>query len=241
MLPIIQKEPDFIVVNKPSGILVHPVRGGAFEGTVVGELIHDYPEIKNVGDKPDERPGIVHRLDKDTSGVLLVCRTQTFFEFMKAQFQAHTIQKTYLALVHGRPSRVGKVDKPIGLRSGTTKRSVSARNMKMVKPALTEYETLESYAIGEEMYSFVQLIPRTGRTHQLRVHMAAIGCPVVGDPLYGREKNVWNLKRQFLHAASLGFDMPNGEHVKIEAELPQELMVVVEDLRKNFEKVGPAS
>lgn len=231
MFAILKTEPEFIAVDKPAGVLVHPVAGGVLEGTIAGEALSAYPEIANVGDAPKERPGIVHRLDRDTSGVLVICRTQPFFEYLKGQFQEHKVKKTYMALVHGRPAQKGKIDKPIGLRSGTTKRSASAKKMKMVKPALTEYETLSSYAQGDEMYSLVRLVPKTGRTHQLRVHLAAIGCPVVGDPLYGREKNQWNLKRQFLHAASLEFMMPDGRPMRIESELPKELKEILNHLK----------
>jgi len=136
-LRVIYEDKNLIAINKPAGILVHKVAGSKIntqENTIVSWLLYHYPEIKFVGDVPAERPGIVHRLDKDTSGILIVARNQESFEYLKKLFQNHEIKKTYLALVFGKMGqRQGVINKPIGLRSGTTKRSVSARNMKMVK------------------------------------------------------------------------------------------------------------
>lgn len=230
--PIIE-ESEFIVLDKPAGVLIHPVLEGADQtGTVTGWLLEHYPEVKTVGDKPTVRPGIVHRLDKGTSGVLLVCRTQAFFDYMKTQFQTHTVRKSYLALVYGVPKSDGVIDRPIGLRSGSIRRSVSAKKMKMIKPAVTEYKTLQTFDYEGEKYSLVRLIPKTGRTHQLRVHMASIGCPVVGDPLYGREKNTLGLARQFLHAERMEFTTPDGRRIHAETKLPAELKTILD----NFEK-----
>lgn len=224
------EEPDFVVLDKPAGVLIHPVvESGDQEGTITGWLLEHYPEVKTVGDKPSVRPGIVHRLDKGTSGVLLVCRTQAFFDYIKAQFQTHTVRKSYLALVYGVPKPEGVIDRPIGLRSGSIKRSVSAKKMKMIKPAVTEYRTLQIFERDGEKYSLVRLAPKTGRTHQLRVHMASIGCPVVGDPLYGREKNTLGLTRQFLHAESMEFTAPDGQKIHVEAGLPVELKKILDN------------
>ncbi len=174
-----------------------------------------------------ERPGIVHRLDRDTSGVLLVARTQAAFEYLKGLFQRHEVRKTYLALVYGKLGGSGVIDTPIGLRSGTVRRSVRAKDMKMVRPAVTEYQTLQTFQKNGEPFSLVRLVPKTGRTHQLRVHLASIGHPVVGDQLYGRRKDPLGVGRQFLHAASLEFTTRAGERVLVEAGMPSDLRRVL--------------
>jgi len=182
----------------------------------------------------------VHRLDRDTSGVLLVARTQPFFEYMKRLFQAHEVEKTYLALVHGRVKGPGVINTPIGLRAGSVKRSVRARHMKMVKEAITEYRPLKVFERlgGGELFTLVELTPRTGRTHQLRVHLASIGHPVVGDALYGVKGNPLGLPRHFLHAESIAFSLPaqaglpNGKRMRFDAELPDDLKYIVDGLRE---------
>ncbi|MDO8469483.1 MAG: RNA pseudouridine synthase [bacterium] len=235
-------------------------------------VLASYPEVAEVGDRgptggstsldtardgsltaggpPDrlavsavERPGIVHRLDRDTSGVLVIARTQQFFEYLKGCFQRHEVKKRYQALVWGEPPRSGTIDAPIGLKSGTTKHSVNvhrglgpdgrrgAKNLKMVRPALTEYRTLESFESPHGTFSLVELEPKTGRTHQLRVHMASIGHPIVGDALYTRRKDPWNLGRHFLHAGSIEFTLPDGKRVRFDADLPPELERVLAELR----------
>ena len=180
-----------------------------------------------MGDAPQIRPGIVHRLDKDTSGVLIAARNQKFFDYLKNLFQNHEVKKTYLALVWGELKSGGVIEKPIGLKPGTVKRSVRARNMKMIKEAVTEYKPLNFLGKNGEKFTLVKLMPKTGRTHQLRVHMASINHPVVGDSLYGPKTNPWNLNRQFLHAESVEFTSAEGKRVKIEAGLPEELQKIL--------------
>jgi 23S rRNA pseudouridine1911/1915/1917 synthase len=241
-IKVILEAPEFIAISKPAGVLVHPVRGPiggrqsrrerteAVLSTVVDWLRGRYPEVFEVGDNREERPGIVHRLDKDTSGVLIVARTQAFFDYLKALFQLHEVAKTYLALVWGRTLPRGVIDKPIGLKPGTVKHSTVARKMKMVKSATTEYKTLWTKPSGDGEYSFVRLTPKTGRTHQLRVHMASIGHPIVGDTLYSTRTNPWGLTRQFLHAESIEFSAPGGKRVRIEAGLPPELTAIIKKI-----------
>lgn len=229
----IYEEKDFAVINKPAGVLVHVLKmGDHSKNTVAGWALSRYPEIKSVGDAPGTRPGIVHRLDRETSGVMLIARTQAFFGYFKTLLQKHEVSKTYLALVWGHPKEKGVVNKPIGLRSGSTKRSVSARKMKMVKEAVTQYKTLRHFEYRGDQFAWVELSPKTGRTHQLRVHMASIGAPIVGDALYGREGNPLGLKRQALHAASLEFVSLRGKRVKFEADLPADLKKVLNLLKK---------
>ncbi len=228
---IIYETNDFLAINKPAGVLVHPGRPGEIEeGTIVGWLRQEYPEIKGVGDEPQFRPGIVHRLDKDTSGILLIAKNQTSFEHLKHLFQTRDIKKAYLALVYGRVVGKGTIDKPIGIKSGSVKRSVNAKDMKMVKEAVTEYRAVKLFQKGA--YTLLRVSPKTGKTHQIRVHLASIGHPIVGDMLYGRKKdNFLGLTRQFLHAESIEFTAPDGSRVHLEAELPS-------DLEEALEKAG---
>jgi len=233
-LSIVLEEPDFVIVNKPIGILVHgSSHHPSDEITMVDLLRKKYPEINTVGDEPQFRPGIVHRLDRDTSGVLVVARTQEFFSYMKDLLQNRIAQKTYIALVHGAFERKnGVIDMPIGLKPGTTKRSTRARNMKMIKPAITEYKTVEQFEYEGERFSLVELFPKTGRTHQLRVHLASVNHAIVGDQMYGRKENPWGLSRQFLHADSIEFELPSGKRIRASADLPEDLADVLKKLRK---------
>ncbi len=222
-MQIIYETNDFLAINKSAGVLVHPGRPGeSEEGTVVGWLREKYPEIKGIGDEPEFRPGIVHRLDKDTSGILLIAKNQLSFEHLKHLFQTRGIEKTYLALVYGKVMGKGKIDKPIGIQSGSVKRSVNAKNMKMVKEAVTEYRAVKLFRKG--LFTLLRVSPKTGKTHQIRVHLASIGHPIVGDELYGKKKEeTFGLTRQFLHAESIEFTAPDGSRVHLEAELPSDL------------------
>lgn len=231
-LEVIFENNDMLAVNKPAGILVHPVIG-LNKKTLVDFLVTKHPEIKKVGDEPKMRPGIVHRLDKDTSGVVLVAKTQDFFDYIKKMFQNHEVKKEYVALVHGHVPEKGVINTPIGLKPGTVKRTVRAKSIKMVKDAITEYLLADHFLFGGEKFSLVRLIPKTGRTHQLRVHLSSINFPIVGDQLYGKRKNPWNLNRQFLHAESIEFNLLGGERIKIEADMPEELKKILKELKNH--------
>ena len=180
-----------------------------------------------MGDAPEIRPGIVHRLDKDTSGVILIAKNQRYFEYLKKLFQTGQIKKTYLALVWGEVKpKTGEIAKPISLKSGGVKRTVWKG--KMEKEAITEYKVIKSIKyqisnIKEEVFSLVEAMPKTGRTHQIRIHLASIGHPIVGDSLYGKKTNPFGLARQFLHAESLEFPVEEKRMIKVEAELSEEL------------------
>ncbi|MEK7077159.1 MAG: RluA family pseudouridine synthase [Patescibacteria group bacterium] len=245
---VIYEDENFIALNKPAGLLVHSQKIKSQkskvkieEATLVDWLLDRYPGIKTIGDDPETRPGIVHRLDRDTSGVLLVAKTQKSFEYLKSLFQKREIKKTYLAWVLGVPKeKCGVINTPIGIQSGSTKRSV--RSAKMSKPAVTRYKVLQQRAYGkEQIASLLEVMPETGRTHQIRVHLASIGHPVAGDPLYGRKLAVrsWQLgvskkknelttnhqlltTRLMLHALSVEFTAQDGKRLKIEAEPPPE-------------------
>lgn len=216
---VIYEEKDFLVINKPAGLIVH----GAHP-SVVDWLLKNYPEVKAVGDNLINRPGIVHRLDKDTSGVMIIPRAQAAFLYFKKAFQAHEVKKTYLALVYGEPrEHEGVINKPIGLVPDSVRRTVFVKRAKMVKEAVTNYTVMKTFEIGSVKVSLVRAEPLTGRTHQIRVHLASIGCPIVGDALYGPKKPAIALPRQFLHADSIEFTTPSGKRLTISADMPEEL------------------
>lgn len=231
---IAYEDSDFLIVNKPAGLLVHQIKGGKGE-TLVDWLLERYPEIRTVGDQPDERPGIVHRLDRDTSGVIVVARNKNAFDYLKKLFESGEVRKKYLCLVLGRVTPpFGIIDKPIGLKSGTTKRTAVLKKVKMVKPALTAYKTLRHGSVGGAEVALLEVFPKTGRTHQIRVHLNSIGHPVIGDALYGRSKRTVSvaeslgLKRQFLHAESIEFTGPKGERVAVSVDLSEDLALALE-------------
>lgn len=229
MIRIIHTEPDFIVLAKPAGLAVHG--GAGVRGkTLVDWLIARYPEIKTVGDDPKTRPGIVHRLDKDTSGVMVVARNQEAFEALKRLFKNRLIEKTYLALVVGAPKkRSGSIDAPIGRSvARPTTRSAGPR-ARGARAAVTEYRTLERLGA----YSLLAVKPKTGRMHQIRVHLASLGTPVAGDNTYGGARAALpGLTRQFLHAWRLDFSYPPGRHWQFETALPEDLDRILKGLRR---------
>lgn len=228
---IIYEDKNFIVVNKPAGLPVHA--GGSVKfGTLVEWLVGKYPEIKKIGDDPEVRPGIVHRLDKETSGVMVVARNPESFAALKNLFKTRQAEKKYIALVRGRiTKKSGKIELPIGvLKSHGVKRTVFAKAGKAMKTAITEFRVLERFRDT----TLVEARPKTGRMHQIRVHFAAIGHPVLGDRLYGgRITATEGPGRQFLHAASLSFSYPEGRRFTFEVSLPKDLKLFLAELRKN--------
>lgn len=233
---IIYEDKNLIALNKPAGLLVHPIKKFEDKDTLVSWLVKKYPEMKKVGDDPENRPGIVHRLDQDTSGVMVVARNQKTFLYLKGLFQNHEVKKIYQAMVWGeikKPS--GIIDRPLGLKSGTLKRTTRTKGTAMIKDAITIYRVLGLYSLPNEheKFTLVEAEPKTGRTHQIRVHLASIGHPIVGDAVYTKRKSPKFLKRQFLHAGLLELIMPNGKPAKFTAELPPDL-----DL-KQFSPVSP--
>lgn len=227
-LTIIYEDKNFLVLNKPAGVSVHGginVKGE----TVADRLIEKYPEIRKVGDNPKERPGIVHRLDKDTSGVMVAARNQRTFEDLKQLFKERKVAKKYLALVFSSPGKKsGIIDAPIGrLIKNPLKRGVGVK-IRGARNAITKYKVLER--LGG--YSLLEVEPKTGRMHQIRVHLASIGCPVAGDKTYGGKRAVLEgLNRQFLHAYSLEFSLAAGQRWHFEAALPEDLDAVLKRLR----------
>lgn len=228
---IIHEQKDFLVVNKGPGTLVHRTALSA-EPALADVLSETYPEMRHVGDAPTLRPGVVHRLDRDTSGIVVFARTQSFFEYLKKLFQTKEVKKTYRALAWGAAAPKGIINAPIGLKPGTTKRSVRAKNMKMVKEALTEYALEKLYSYDDQKFSLLKIFPHTGRTHQIRVHLLSIHHPVVGDTLYGWRENPFGLHRQFLHADTIEFPLPSGSRVSFGCDFPPDLLVIIKKLEK---------
>ena len=220
-LNILYNDEHVLAINKPAGLVVHPGAGQA-QNTLVNGLIYHYPALKEL----DEiRPGIVHRLDKETSGVILVARTETALNNLQTQFKTRQVDKRYLALVHGTPKALeGIIDVPL------KRDSVQRQRMTVHpegKPARTHYRVQESFS----QYSLLDIKLETGRTHQIRVHLSWLGHPVVGDSRYGRRKTHLPLKRQFLHAYQISFTHPHSNTpLKLEAPLPEDLSQLLEDL-----------
>ncbi len=221
-LNILYEDDDVLVVDKPAGLTVHPAPGHPSH-TLVNAVLSHLPDLPDTGDP--QRPGIVHRLDKDTSGVMLVAKTIAAHTNLKEQFKARSVAKTYLALVQGHLSpQDGAIEAPIGRDSRHRERmSVVAENRG--KEARTEYHVINY--IGN--YTLLEIRPETGRTHQIRVHLKAIGYPIVGDKVYGVKSP--HLTRQFVHASRLGFKLPStGEYVEFNADLPQDLTQALEKI-----------
>lgn len=219
---IIFENEDVLVLNKPSGLSVHG-DGVNKEFTLSDWILKNYPELSSVGEpmvnqKGEEivRPGIVHRLDKETSGVLIVAKNQNTFLFLKKQFQERTTQKTYKALVHGNPKSVsGEITLPIG-RSTQDPRKRAAKKTGKVRDAHTVYRVIKNY----KEYSLLEVHPLTGRTHQIRVHLNSIGYPVVCDTLYSKFACPHELGRLALHAEKLAIELPKEGVQEFLAPLP---------------------
>jgi 23S rRNA pseudouridine1911/1915/1917 synthase len=211
-IEILYEDASVIAVNKPAGLVVH-AGAGAYSGTLVNRLVHHFGTLSKVGG--ELRPGIVHRLDRGTSGVMLVARTDAAHRALAAQFAGRTTEKTYLALVEGRVNaESGRVTKPIA-RDPVHRTRMTAR-LEHGRDALTEYRVLRRF----EKFTYLEVRIGTGRTHQIRAHLASIRHPVAGDKLYGAQLD----GRIFLHAWRIRFDSPaTGERVTVEAPLPAEL------------------
>lgn len=221
VLTILYEDEDILVVDKPAGLLVHPGNGRIDESTVA-----DFARSHGVDDEDILRPGIVHRLDRDTSGILLLAKNPAAKIYMQEQFASRTVEKTYTLLVRGRVSPDSAIiDLPIGRdpRDGS-RRTVTSDG----RPAQTSYKTLAYYP----GYTYLEAQPKTGRTHQLRVHFASTGNPIVGDVVYGNKRDNLGLKRQFLHAAKLSFTNPKGQPVQLTSKLPPDLELVLKRLEE---------
>jgi 23S rRNA pseudouridine1911/1915/1917 synthase len=234
VVPVVHEDPDLLVVDKPAGLVVHPGAGQS-AGTMIHGLLARYPEIAAVGE-PD-RPGIVHRIDKDTSGLLLVARSPAAYDVLVGMLAAHVVDRRYRALVWGRLEvPTGEIDAPIGRsQRDRTRMAVTMRG----REALTRYEVLRRFDIPAPVTELACTLA-TGRTHQIRVHMASIGHGVVGDERYGG-RHRWpahrshhsslSLQRHWLHAEHLGLDHPvTGEALAFDSPLPGDLQAILDEL-----------
>ena len=226
-LEIVYEDADFLAINKPAGMVVHPAPGHS-EGTLVNAVLGHRPELEGVGG--ERRPGIVHRLDKETSGLILVAKNDRALRDLQRQFKRRTVKKKYLALVEGRiqpPQAL--IDAPVGRDPADRKKMAVIRpgSGYRSRPAQTRYSLLHSY----RDHSLVACFPRTGRTHQIRVHLAFAGYPIAGDKIYGRRKQSLELDRHFLHASALQFKRPADDApMTLEAPLPEALEAVLAEL-----------
>lgn len=225
---VLYEDDDIIVLNKPAGLVVHPAAGHA-SGTLVNALLAHCPNLAGIGG--EKRPGIVHRLDRDTTGAMVVAKNDMAMHALVSQFRQRQMEKEYLALVWGRLAPLtGRIETPIG-RNPHNRKAMSA-TAASGRPAITVYETLELFVDT----SLVKVRIETGRTHQIRVHMAFLGHAVVGDPQYGRQRNavlpIPVPGRQMLHAVRLGLRHPRtGETLRVEAPVPDDMRIVIETLR----------
>ena len=224
---IIHSDIDFLVVDKPAGLVVHPGAGNS-SGTLVNGLLALSPNIRDVGEK--NRPGVIHRLDKGTSGLLLTANTNEGYQFFVNELSERKIKRVYQALVWGVPEGPeGIIDAPIGRSSKNRKKmAIVAKG----KNAITTYKLKECWPSSN--VSLLELELETGRTHQIRVHLSSIGNPVVGDDLYGSNRKHLTLRRPFLHASKLFFEHPRtGSYCKFESPLPEDLKNLLADIQSN--------
>lgn len=224
-LDVVFEDGDVIVVNKPRGLVVHPAAGHA-KGTLVNALMHHCQDLSGINGVM--RPGIVHRIDKDTSGLIMAAKNDMAHLHLAAQLKAHTVHRKYIALVQGNLAHdQGTVDAPIG-RDPKDRKLFTVTDVNS-KHAVTHFSVMERF--GD--CTLVELKLETGRTHQIRVHMKFIGHPLVGDPAYGRSKGITMEGGQALHAAELGFVHPRTEeYLQFEASLPADMDALLESLRK---------
>ena len=226
-LDIVYEDNDMLVVNKPQGMVVHPAAGN-YTGTLVNALLYHCGDSLS-GINGEKRPGIVHRIDKDTSGLLLVAKNDNAHQKLSSQIKEHSLTRAYKALVHGNIKQdSGRIDAPIGRHpSDRKKMTITDKNS---REAVTNFRVIERYG----RYTFVECILETGRTHQIRVHMSKNGHPIVGDKTYGVKKDEFNLAGQLLHAYKVGVIHPvSGEYMEFVSELPDYYMNVLDRLR-NF-------
>lgn len=224
-LNIIYEDKDVIVVNKPKGMVVHPAPGN-YTGTLVNALLYHCKDLSSINGVI--RPGIVHRIDKDTTGILVVAKNDNAHNKLSEQLKVHSMKREYYALVEGRIKKdSGTIDKPLARsKKDRLKIAITPEG----KRAVTHYEVIERFKNA----SLVKCILETGRTHQIRVHMASIGYPLVGDPTYGFKKGKFKNEGQMLHAKTLGFIHPTtNEYMEFTSELPENYKELLENLRKD--------
>lgn len=225
-LDILYEDPWLLIVNKPKGMVVHPAAGHT-SGTLVNAIMYHCKENLS-GINGQLRPGIVHRIDKDTTGALVICKDDTTHRALAEQLKEHSITRKYRAIVLGVISEDGTVEGPIGRHPIDRKKM--AINYKNGKAAVTHYQVLEKFT----KYTYIECQLETGRTHQIRVHMSSIGHPLLGDSVYTKAKWPYKLEGQVLHAMVIGFIHPaTGKYLEVEAPLPDYFSQLLENLRKN--------
>jgi 23S rRNA pseudouridine1911/1915/1917 synthase len=225
-LDILYENEELLVVNKPAGMVVHPAAGHA-SGTLVHAVLAHAPEMAGIGG--EKRPGVVHRLDKDTSGIILLAKNDAAHHWLQEQFRLRKTQKVYLALVDGKPpTPEGRIDAPIG-RNTMHRKLMGVTEPKKGREAVSEYFTRQTF----REHTLLEVHPLTGRTHQIRVHLTFIGCPIVADTVYGHRRPSVPLERHFLHAWKLTIRLPGEKQPHtFEAPLAPELEFVLEDLQR---------
>lgn len=225
-LDIIFENDDLIVVNKPAGMVVHPA-AGHYSGTLVNAVLGYDPDLEGIGG--EERPGLVHRLDKETSGLIILAKNERAYNWLQDQFRLRKVEKTYLALVDGKPpTPTGRVEAPIG-RDPSHRKKMAIVSPGKGREAVSEYKTLESF----KNHTLLEFHPHTGRTHQIRLHCQFLGCPIVGDSVYGKRAVTLTTDRHFLHAFRLKIILPGETQPRtFEADLPEELKNVLEEVKR---------
>lgn len=225
-IDIVYEDEDVIVVNKAQGMVVHPAPGN-YNGTLVNALLYHCKDLSSINGVI--RPGIVHRIDKDTSGILVIAKNDDAHNKLSEQLKDHSMKREYYALIEGRlKNNDGTIDKPLGR---CKKDRLKIGIIEDGKRAVTHYEVVERY----NGYTLVKCVLETGRTHQIRVHMASIGFPLVGDPLYGFKRQKFKLEGQVLHARTLGFIHPRtGEYMEFTSELPQYFCDLINKLKNEM-------
>ena len=226
-LDIVYENDDLIVVNKPAGMVVHPA-AGHYSGTLVNAVLGYDPDMEGIGG--EERPGLVHRLDKETSGLIILAKNERAHNWLQDQFRLRKVEKTYLALVDGKPpTPSGRVEAPIG-RDPSHRKKMAIVQPGKGREAVSEYKTIEAF----KHHTLLEFHPHTGRTHQIRLHCQFLGCPIVGDSVYGKHTPTLTIDRHFLHAFRLKIILPGEEQSHtFEAELPEELKLVLEEVKRH--------
>ncbi|HNX29140.1 MAG TPA: RluA family pseudouridine synthase [Syntrophomonadaceae bacterium] len=223
-LQIVYQDSDLVIIDKPQGMVVHPAQGN-WDNTLVNALLFHVKDLSGING--ELRPGIVHRLDKDTSGLLAVAKNDIAHRHLAVQIKDHTFNRQYIALVHGIISeKLGRIEAPIGRSKIDRKKMAIDKDGKM---AISEYQVLDRF----KNYSLVKVKLLTGRTHQIRVHFAYINHPVVGDPLYGPARKHFDINGQALHAGVLGFVHPStGEYMEFHSDIPPYMQNIINNLEK---------
>jgi 23S rRNA pseudouridine1911/1915/1917 synthase len=225
-LAIIYEDDDLVIINKPAGMVVHPSAGHR-EGTLIHAVLAHAPDIEGVGGV--QRPGLVHRLDKDTSGLIVLAKNDQTHQYLQKLFKDREVNKTYIALLDGHPpTPTGRIEAAIG-RDPKNRQKMAIVPDAKGKMAISEYKTLETFS----KHTLVEVSIFTGRTHQIRLHMAFLNCPVVGDTTYGLKRTTLSVSRQQLHAHKLGFQLPGQvSPTEFEAPLPVDILQTLKELRK---------